>query len=124
MGKMLIIADQKGVGYATPRGLELARRLGYDIDVVAFIYAPLKRLKLKAPEQASVKKRLLEDREQEVQKRIDKNARDGQNVKLKVVWEKNIDNWVNRQCASGKYLAVIKTGSNTDSLVQDRKSVV
>jgi len=117
MGKMLIIADQKGVGYATPRGLELARRLGYDIDVVAFIYAPLKRLKLKAPEQASVKKRLLEDREQEVQKRIDKNARDGQNVKLKVVWEKNIDNWVSRQCASGKYLAVIKTGSNTDSLV-------
>ena len=117
MGKLLIIADQKGGGHATPRGLELAHRLGYDVDVAAFIYAPLKRLKMKVPEQASIKKRLLEDREQEVQKRIDKNVKAGQNARLKVLWEKNIDSWVNRQCASGKYDMVVKTGSNTDSLV-------
>ena len=117
MAKILVIADLEGVGYATPRGLELARRLGYDTDVVAFTHAPLKQLKLSATESARIKQQLLDDRQTVVQERIDKHARKGQRVTLKVVWEKNIDRWVNRQCATGRYTGVVKTGNRSETLV-------
>lgn len=117
MEKILIIADLKGEGCAIPRGLELARRLNFGADIVAFTYAPLKKLKLPAAEQAGVKDQLLAERGELVQKRIDRHARDGQKVNLKVVWEKNIDQWVNRQCAAGKYIGVLKTGHRSESLV-------
>jgi universal stress protein E len=117
VGKILVIADLEGVGYATPRGLELARRLGYATDVVAFAHAPLKQLKLSRAEEGRIKQKLLDDREAEVQERIDKHARHDQKVALKVVWEKNIDRWVNRQCAGGRYVGVVKTGNRSENLV-------
>ena len=46
MGTILIIADPQDRCYATPRGLELARRLGHKAEIVAFTYANLKSLKL------------------------------------------------------------------------------
>ncbi len=117
MAKLLIIADLEGKGYATPRGLELARKLGTGAQVVAFAYAPLKRLGIKAGEQAGVRKRLLEERRRVVQSRIDEHCEGGQQVELKVVWEKDIHKWIVKACSGGKYLAVIKTGHRTDSLI-------
>jgi universal stress protein E len=117
MEKLLIVADLEDNGYATPRGLELADKLGMEVDVVAFTYAPLAALKVSKAEQAAIKKRLLEDRGQAVQARIDKSAREGQKVHLRSVWEKNIDNWINRQCAKGKYALVLKTGNRSETLV-------
>ena len=78
MGKILIIADIEGDGIATPRGLELAQRLGHTVEVYAFVYAPLGRLKLGATEKAVVRKKLLAEREALVQSRIDRFASDGQ----------------------------------------------
>jgi universal stress protein E len=117
MARVLIIADLKGKGYATPRGLELAAKLGLDTDVVAFVYAPLKRLDVKTAEQAEIRKRLLDQRRSEVQPLIDAHRREGRQVKLNVVWEKDVDKWVSKACSGGKYLAVVKTGSHTGSLV-------
>ena len=117
MGKILIIADLKDKCFATPRGLQLAAKLGQDIDVVAFTYAPLRRLKVSATEEADIRTRLLEEREHDVQARIDKYKQPGQNVTLKVVWEKNIDRWITRQCAGDKYTGVVKTGNRSESLV-------
>jgi universal stress protein E len=119
MGKLLIIADIEDKCFATPRGLKLAAKLGYDVDVVAFTYAPLKGLQVATAEQENIRKRLLTKREHEVQARIDKFKLPGQSVKLKVVWEKNIHHWVNKQCAGGKYNGVIKTGNRTESLVHN-----
>jgi len=117
MGKILIIADLKDKCFATPRGLQLAAKLGQDIDVVAFTYAPLRRLKVSATEEADIRTRLLEEREHDVQARIDKYKQPDQNVTLKVVWEKNIDRWITRQCAGDKYTGVVKTGNRSESLV-------
>jgi universal stress protein E len=117
MGKILIIADIKDKCLATPRGLRLASKLGQDVDVVAFTYAPLKSLKVKAAEQETIRQRLLTDREQDVQGRIEKYQQPGQKVTLKVVWEKDINRWVNKQCAGGKYSGVVKTGNRSESLV-------
>jgi universal stress protein E len=117
MARVLIIADLEDKGCATPRGLELAAKLGLDADVRAFVYAPLKGLDVPAREHAEIKKRLLEERRATVQSRIDRYRLAGQRVDLQVVWEKDIDKWVNKACAGGSYLAVVKTGSHTGTLV-------
>jgi len=117
MAKILIIADLKDKCVATPRGLQLGAKLGHDIDVVAFTYAPLSRLKVSATEEADIRERLVDEREHDVQARIDKYAQPDQNVTLKVVWEKNIDRWITRECAGDKYIGVIKTGNRSESLV-------
>lgn len=118
MGKILIIADIEGDGIATPRGLELAQRLGHAAEVYAFVYAPLGRLKLGATEKAVVRKKLLAEREANVQSRIDRFATDGQKVKLKVVWEKDVASWVNKKCEQSAYDMVVKTGRRTESIAR------
>ena len=41
MGKLLIVADLQKKCFATPRGLELAYKLGLSTEVVAFTYTCL-----------------------------------------------------------------------------------
>jgi universal stress protein E len=117
MAKLLIIADLEGKGHATPRGLELAHKLGVGAEVVAFAYASLDRLGIGKTEQAGVRTRLLDERRRVVQARIDKHRESGQKVGLTVAWEKDIHKWINKACAGDTYLAVIKTGHRSDSLV-------
>lgn len=117
MGKILIVADIEDKCFATPRGLELAAKLDQAVEVVAFTYAPLRSLKVSAREQTRIRKALLTDREEKVQARIDKYKRPGQKVGLKVVWEKDIEKWITRQCVGDKYIGVVKTGNRSESLV-------
>lgn len=117
MGKILIIADQDDSCYATPRGLELAAKLGQQADVVAFAHTSLKSLDVSAAKSAKIKKLLLRDREKTVQERIKKFKQRGQKVTLKVVWAEDITPWVKKQCANGAYLGVVKTGSASGPLV-------
>lgn len=116
MGKILVIADLKGQGVATPRGMELADKLGLDAEIVAFVHAPLAHLKVDEAERESIKERLLKEREQEVQARIDRRAKHGQKASLSVVWEKDVAAWVNRRCSSGDYEMVVKTGRRSETL--------
>ena len=117
MAKLLIIADMGQQCAATPRGLELAARLGLAVDVVAFTYAPLGGLNVTAAEKTTLRKRLLDERENTVQARIDKYRREGQKVSLTTVWEKDLHRWVNKHCAGDGYVAVVKTGHRSESLV-------
>jgi len=80
--------------------------------VVAFTYAPLKRLKVGNTEQSKIKQQLLADRERSIQARIDKYAKPGQKVSLKVIWQKDIHPWIVKRAAAG-YFAVVKTAHNT-----------
>jgi len=115
MSKLLVIADLQGDCFATPRGLQLARQLGLATEVVAFVYAPLIRLNLDKAGQDRVKNRLISEREAAVQSQVDKYARDGQKVVLKVVWQKDIHPWIIRRASKG-IAAVVKTGSRSESL--------
>ena len=117
MEKILVVADLEDNCYATPRGLELASKLGVDVDVVAFAYAPLKSLRVKPAMQETIKKRLLAERKKQVKALIDKYRSRGQKIELVVEWEKDITRWINRRCRGGSYLWVIKTGNRTESLV-------
>lgn len=117
MGKLLVIADMGDKCSAIPRGLQLAAKLGQAVEVVAFTYTSLRGVKAKQSEQALLRKQLLDDREQTVQARIEKFQRAGQKVSLKVVWAKDICRWVNKRCSEKSYLAVVKTGHRSESLV-------
>jgi universal stress protein E len=117
MGKVLIIADINKRCAATPRGLELAHRLGQTVEVVAFTWAPLKGLELSVSEKAEIKQRLLNERQQEVEERIARHRHPDQQVALKVVWGKDVVPWVLQRAEARKYAAVVKTGNRTESLV-------
>ena len=60
MGKMLVIADIKDTCVATPRGLQLAHKLGHSVEVIAFTHVPMGRLKITANEQKAMKMQLME----------------------------------------------------------------
>ncbi len=117
MSKLLIVSDQGKACVATTRGLQLARKLGLEAEVVAFTYAPLRKMGMTSKEdQARARSRLLENREVEVQARIDKAAKKGQRVKFQVVWKKEIDEWLLTRLKKG-YAAVVKTGHRSGSAV-------
>jgi universal stress protein E len=117
MGKILIIADLEKKCFAIPRGLQIAAKLGHEVEVVAFIYAPLKAVRASAAQREGLRKRLLDERETEVRALIDKHLQTGQVASLTVVWEKNIHQWVNAQCANARYTMVVKTGHRSESLL-------
>lgn len=117
MGRILIVADLEQQCFAIPRGLELAAKLAYEVEVVAFTYVSLKGVEASSAKQASIRKRLLTEREREVRERLDKFLQAGQQASLTVIWEKNIHHWLNQQCAGGRYEMVVKTGSHSESLV-------
>ncbi|QFU75834.1 universal stress protein [Halioglobus maricola] len=116
MGKLLIVADLEGKGIATRRGLDIAARHGFDAEVVSFVYAPLKSINVSAEERVKIKQKLIEDKRLEVQGRVDESAKQGQKVKLTVVWEKDLAAWVSRRCTSTRYEMVVKTGRRSDTL--------
>jgi universal stress protein E len=118
MAKILVVADKAESCAATPRGLELAAKLGLDVDIVVFVYADLKSLKVSAAaEREKLKKRLLAERKNSVIELAAKYQQPGQKPNINAVWEKNVDRWIINQCVSGKYRGVVKTGSAGDSLV-------
>ncbi len=117
MAGILIIADLEQQCVATPRGLELAAKLGAAVDVVAFVHVDLTALDASATQQASIRSRLLADRRAEVQRRIDTHLKDGQSASLTVVWEKDIPSWVTKRCVGGRYDIVVKTGNRSESLL-------
>lgn len=117
MDKLLIIADLEDTCHAIPRGLALAAALGQEPEVVAFTYAPLKRLQVDAAQQKAMRKRLIQERESNVQALIDKHRQQDQKVKLQVVWSKDLAGWVNKRCGEGGYAAVIKSAHRSESLL-------
>lgn len=109
MAKVLIVADPGDKCSAVPRGLDLAHKLGVDVEVVAFGFASFKELGAKGREnQQQLKTKLLEKRERKVSERIAQYRKDGQKVSLHVVWAERIHDWINKRVAKG-YQGVMKT---------------
>jgi universal stress protein E len=115
MGKLLVIADREGRCGATPRGLELAEKLGLDAEVVAFVYAPLDALEGGSAARNEIKQRLLAQREAQLQPIIDKHQHPAQKVRLQVRWEKDMVSWVKARCARTEYDMVVKTGRRSEN---------
>ena len=115
MGKILVVADQGESCVATSRGLELAQQLQHSVEIVGFVYAPLKRIAADKSDQAQIKEQLLQRRREQLEARIARFARDDQKVALKIVWLKDIHPWVTKRAAATQFDLVIKTSHNSGS---------
>lgn len=115
MSKLLIVASLEEKCAAISRGVQLAELMDLKVEVVAFTYANLKRLKLDKSTQASVKQRLLDQRREAVVEQLDRAIGQGHRVKLSVVWSEEIHPWIIKRVA-GDYAAVIKTRHQSESL--------
>jgi universal stress protein E len=113
MGTLLVVADREGKCTATERGLALASKLELNVEIVAFVHAPLKRLAKTRAEQDAIKRRLLDAREKELKQQIEEHSAPGQSAALKVVWKKDIHDWIERRARAKKFAAVIKTTHNS-----------
>jgi len=118
MDKILIVADPKDSCCATPRGLELAQKLGFAAEVVAFTYTSLRSISGGASAKASVRKQLLKEREAAVRKRIAAHRSGDQKVSLKVVWEKHPEQWIDKRCKSAALRGVVKTCSSNEDVAR------
>ncbi|MEM8562914.1 MAG: universal stress protein [Pseudomonadota bacterium] len=116
MSRLLIIADPQEHCAATPRGLELAAKLGLAADVLAFTYESMSGLQVSTDEKRALRQRLLEQRRTTVRNRIVKYQRIDQDVKLRVIWSKDLHSHINRLCTKRDYYAVVKTGHRSESL--------
>ena len=119
MSVILIIADREGEAQvALPRGLGLAGKMGYAAQVVAFCYEALASLGLgDRSEQAEIRKKLIARRKAEVEAQINKHKPADLRVTCTIIWQKDIHNWIDRQCARKSYAVVIKTGKRSESFL-------
>lgn len=118
MSLVLIIADRPDKSQvAIARGLELARKMGWGAQIVGFAWEDLRDLKLSgAGERQAVRKKILARRKSEVAAEVAEHNGSVRHV-VNVVWEKNIQDWINKQCARKEYAAVIKTGRRTETFL-------
>jgi len=113
MGRILVVADQGESCVATSRGLELAQQLQHSVEVVGFVYAPLKRIAADKDDQAQIKEQLLQRRREQLEARIARFAAEGQKVALKIVWLKDIHPWITKRAAGTQFDLVLKTSHNS-----------
>lgn len=118
MSLVLIIADRADKSQvAIGRGLELAQKMGWGAQIVGFAWEDLRALGLSgAGESQAAKRKILARRKSEVQAEVAAQESDVRSV-VNVVWEKHIQDWVNKQCARKDYAAVIKTGRRTETFL-------
>lgn len=115
MPKLLIIDDLADKCVALPRGMELAEAMDLDVEVVAFTWTDLKRLRLDRDTTAAVKKQLLDERRDLLDARVEANNPNARRVKAQVVWAEDVHDWVTKRVNSD-YAAVVKTRHKSESL--------
>ncbi|MFK7828349.1 MAG: universal stress protein [Congregibacter sp.] len=117
MGKILIVADQGDTCVATSRGLELAAKLDFDVEVVAFAFAELAEIAEGRQRQTAMRQKILELRRKQIEARIGRFATPDQKVAVKVVWLQEIHPWILKRTASTKFDAVVKTSHDSGSFM-------
>jgi universal stress protein E len=119
MSVLLIIADRDGDSQvAISRGLAIANKMGYAAQVAGFTYESLRGMGIPpGQEQAAVRRKLLSRRKTEIEAQIKKLKPSGMRVSTAVIWQKDVHHWIHKQCQRKEYVAVIKTGSRSESFL-------
>ncbi len=116
MSKILIIADPAGKRQvALERGIALAQQLGAQVLVAGFVYESLgaQGITDKALKEQATKK-IIAARKKELQAQVRALKTACMKVDTRVIWEKNIHQWILKQCKQRRYDAVIKTGHRSE----------
>ncbi|MEE4659542.1 MAG: universal stress protein [Halieaceae bacterium] len=116
MSMLLIVADREGERQvALSRGLELATKMGWGVQLVGFVYENLdEAVKASGADRQQLKKQLVGKRRAELELELEKHPSDVP-VALTVVWEQTIHQWLDNQCERKNYAAVIKTGHRSET---------
>ncbi|MCX2981576.1 universal stress protein UspA [Halieaceae bacterium IMCC14734] len=119
MPRMMIIANYLNEKQpAIERGMKLAQRRGYTVEVVGFCYESLAAQGITGKsQQAEARRRILEAHGQKLEQLVSAKQLPGLQVSVKSVWEKEIRNWVVRQCERRDYAVVVKTGHRSETFV-------
>jgi universal stress protein E len=116
MSKILIIVDTEDKKQiALTRGTELAKAMGATIEIVAFTHEYLKAASVEPASQTKIKDYLIKDRTAWLKNELNKINCDGVKITSKVVWSKQLHQWINKRCQQQDYLAVVKTGHRSDT---------
>lgn len=116
MSKILIIADtadKKQI--ALTRGTALAKAMGATIEVVAFTHEYLKAAPVEPASQAKLKDHLIKAATAWLENELNKINCGDLKIVSKVVWSKQLHQWVNKRCQQQDYMAVVKTGHRTNT---------
>ena len=115
MGRILVIADRKEPCLATSRALALAAAVGASVEIVAFTYTSLRRLGVSRTQRDDVKREMLDRRESELRRQLDRETPAGTRVGLRVVWRKDVAPWIIRRTETRAYDYVVKTAHHSAS---------
>ena len=116
MNKILIIADHAdNKQIALSRGLELAHAMAADVEVAAFTHEHLKAVSVKPASRTKIKDYLLKDRTAWLESELGKLDCSGLKITRKIVWSKQLHQWITKRCQQQDYLTVIKTGHRPDT---------
>ncbi|MBJ6135930.1 universal stress protein [Marinobacter litoralis] len=118
MDKLLIVMDpQHKHQIALSRGVELARATGASVDIVAFVHEYLDALPNDPVVQERAKKALIEMREKWLEQMLALTDCTDLKVNVRVVWEKQIHQWIIDYCQQERVSAVIKTENRSETLL-------
>lgn len=116
MNKILIIVDRTDKKQvALSRGLELAKAMAANVEAVCFTHEYLKTAADKSASQTKLKDHLIKANSAWLDEQL--AQLDYQDIKItpKVVWSKQLYQWITKRCQQQEYLAVVKTVNRSDS---------
>ena len=113
---VLIVADRdEDHQVALARGLELAKAMGWDAEVVAFCHESIAGLD--PSDQRETKRRLEARCRESLAARIKEHCPDGVDVKPIVAWEKSVHLWVITHARRNDVNVVVKTGHRSETFL-------
>lgn len=116
MAKLLIIMDPKSeVQVALARGIEVARAIGAEIEVVAFTHEYLEFISTDSSTRTEAKDALIAHRQKWLERVIAIADCGDLKVHAHTVWNKYIHEWIIHRCHSQTYHSVVKTGNRSET---------
>lgn len=115
MSVLIVVDRDENHQVALPRGLELAKAMGWDAEAVAFCYETT--ASLDPAEQREAQRRVETRCRESLEAQVGEHALPGVDVKPVAVWEKSVHQWINAHVQENHVDAVVKTGHRSETFL-------
>ena len=118
MKKILVIADMKGKKQAAiHRGLELAKRSGADVHIVAFVFDTYVSEQQDPETAKQLQQSMIDARSKDINEIIQNLDTDKIQLSSEIVWDNNVADWITKNATPEKFSTIIITGHRTENIV-------
>ena len=118
MKKILVIADMKVKRQAAiHRGLELAKRSGVDVQIIAFVFDTYVSEQQDQETAKLLQQAMIEARSKEINEIIQNLDAGKIQLSSEIVWDKNVADWIMKNATPEKFSTIIITGHRTENIV-------